>query len=442
MTQNLHSLPDNAWFEMQQTWRDQDALKRNAGISTRGRKNTSPVLHYTLAWHEDDKPSADEMQNAALASLKVLGLEEHEALIAGHKDKQHPHVHIVVNTVHPYTGKTAALKYSKERLSEWAERYERERGEIRCEERVKNNEKRREVREMRDGEKLTAVFAKAADQPPPSPAPYILVKDQSPSRPEWIDKKNVVDRMKRLRAQLDLTQKIERSQTWERQRRERDALDHNTDAAIDHARSASKDRYRPLWRDLYRAQAKEIKIVSRTATHPFERAVFVFRNRNRLGHGKPLAWRQMAAMILSGKRLDQALQATHQRERRALARAEKTEIKQRTDRIYAIHREKFHTLRDRQATERTAERSHQKIARQDITFARAREDLVRERDGLPAPVPSRPPGLPGKADPTAAFNLAAWQAPDADNMARVEKIRSDMAAWRRNNPDRDFGREM
>jgi hypothetical protein len=441
MTQNLHSHPDNAWFEMQQTWRDQDALKRNAGISTRGRKNTSPVLHYTLAWHADDKPSADEMQNAALASLKVLGLEEHEALIAGHKDKQHPHVHIVVNTVHPYTGKTAALKYSKERLSEWAERYERERGEIRCEERVKNNEKRREVREVRDSEKLTAVFAKAADHTPPAPAPFIAVKDQSPNRPEWIDKKNVVDRMKRLRAQLDLTQKIERSQTWERQRRERDALDHNTDAAIDHARSASKDRYRPLWRDLYRAQAKEIKIVSRTATHPFERAVFVFRNRNRLGHGKPLAWRQMAAMILSGKRLDQALQATHQRERRALARTEKAEIKQRTDRIYAIHREKFHTLRDRQATERTAERSHQKIARQDITFARAREDLVREHvapiSTIQRPVP--PSSLHN--DLSAAFNLAAWQM--AENVAsRAEQIRAEMAEWRRKRPDHDLGREL
>ncbi|WP_410052826.1 relaxase/mobilization nuclease domain-containing protein [Bradyrhizobium sp. SZCCHNRI1058] len=39
--------------------------------------------------------------------------------MVGHNDKRHPHVHIVANTVHPYTERTAALKFSKERLSEW-----------------------------------------------------------------------------------------------------------------------------------------------------------------------------------------------------------------------------------------------------------------------------------------------------------------------------------
>jgi hypothetical protein len=441
LTQNLHSHPDDAWFEMQQTWRDQDAIKRNAGVSTRGRKNTSPVLHYTLAWHADDQPSPEEMKAAALASLKVLGLDEHEALIAGHKDKLHPHVHIVVNTVHPYTGKTAALKYSKERLSEWAERYERERGEIRCEERVRNNEKRRDIRQIRDSEKLTAVFANAVDQPLPAPIPYVPVKDRSPSRPEWFEKKDIVDRMKCLRAQLDLTHKIERGLTWERQRRERDALDTNTKSAADHARGVTRQTYRPLWREMYRAQAKEIKIVQKTATHPFERAVFVFRNRNRLGRGKPLSWQQMARMILSGKRLNQALQSAHERERRGLARTEKLDIKQRMDRIYGIHREKLHALAERQATERAAERGHQQLARKDISFARARQDLVREH-ALPRPPTPRPvPTASLRDDPSAAFNLAAWQMPES-GASRAEQIRSEMADWRRRRPDHDQGREL
>ena len=52
------------------------------------------------------------------------------------------HVHIVVNTVHPETGMTAPLKFTKLELSKWAEAYEREHG-IHCEERIRNNEERR-----------------------------------------------------------------------------------------------------------------------------------------------------------------------------------------------------------------------------------------------------------------------------------------------------------
>ena len=107
--------------------------------------NWKPVLHYTLSWHADDKPAPEQMQQAAIDSLKMLGLSEHEAILAAHSDKQHMHVHVVVNTVHPITGKTALLKFTKRDFSKWAEAYEREHG-IHCEERIKNNEERRRLR--------------------------------------------------------------------------------------------------------------------------------------------------------------------------------------------------------------------------------------------------------------------------------------------------------
>jgi len=443
LSQNLHSDPEDAWFEMYQTCQNQDALKRNAGVSARGRKNTTPVLHYTLAWHANDQPTATEMKEAALASIKVLGLEEHEAIIVGHSDKQHPHVHIVANTVHPYTGRTAALKYSKERLSEWAEQFERQRGQIRCEERVKNNEKRREVREQRREDGLAKEFAEVVGRPAPAPKPFMVIKDNSPSRPQWLDKKVVTDRMKRLRAQLDLSHKIERGVTWERQRRERDALDKNTDAAIDNARTHMRERFRPQWREIYKAQGKEARIVARTATHPFERACFVFRNRDRLGHARRLSFREMVGLIVSGKRLTRAIKATHRRERRALAQDEKIQTKQLTERIWVIHRERFHTIRYRQNAERDAERSHQRLEAKDISFAHAKADLIKEMEA-PARVYVPPAPKRERAEPTTEFNLAAWQTPEqpAQSLSREEQIRRDMAEWRRNHPNRDFGREL
>ena len=444
LTRNLHSDPDNAWFEMCQTWRNQDALKKNAGVSTRGRKNIAPVLHYTLAWHIDDKPTPEQMQAAALASLKVLGLEEHEAVIVGHNDKQHLHVHIVANTVHPYSGRTAPLKYSKERLSEWAEAYEREHGRIWCEERVKNNEQRRDIRAQRQEERLTETFTASVGAQPPAQSPYIPIKDQSPTRPEWFEKKDIIDRMKRLRAQLDLQHKMERGATWDRQRRERDDLDRNTDAAADNARAHVREKYRPQWRELYKVQGREQRFVTKSATHPLERAVFVFKNRDRLCGGRPLTIGTMVRFIVSTKRLGKALEHAHERERRSLAREEKTLSKELTGRIWAIHRERFHTLRDRQANERKAERGHQRLAGKEITLARAKDDLIRENEGLPRWRPLPPAPKRERPEPVQEFNAASFALPPEPLplISRAEQIRRDMEAWRRSNPNRDHGREL
>jgi len=441
LTRNLHSDPDHVWFEMYETWRNQAQLKANAGLSARGRKNETPVLHYTLAWHIDDKPTPEQMQAAALASLRVLGLEEHEALIVAHDDKTHPHVHIVANTVHPYTGRTAALKYSKERLSEWAEAYEREHGRIHCEERVKNNEERRNIRKARAQERLAESFAPAAAPPPKMP--YVPVKDNSPTRPQWFDRKEIVDRMKRLRAELDLQHKAERGATWERQKTERDALDRDTQAAIDNARAHMRERFRPQWRALYGQQGRERRVATSGGVLPLERAVFVFKNRHRLSGRSALSLRQIVGLVLSPARLARALESVHLRERRTLARDSRLETKQLTERIWAIHRERFHTLRERQAQEREAERAHQRLERKDVTLARAKAHLIEE---LARPAPLRPqPRPPREALTTAGqFNLAAVDLSDTvpAPVSRADQIRRDMEIWRQQNGHRDIGREF
>ena len=118
-------------------------LKRLAGGVRGGRKLAKPVLHYSLSWARDETPTRQEMSRAVDGSLDALGLEGHEALIVAHDDTRHPHVHVIANRVDPKTGKAAKLGNSKLRLSRWAEGYEREQGRIRCERRVKNNERRR-----------------------------------------------------------------------------------------------------------------------------------------------------------------------------------------------------------------------------------------------------------------------------------------------------------
>jgi hypothetical protein len=123
---NLVSGPEHAWFEMFATARDQARLKEQAGQDARGRKNDKPVLHLTLSWAAGEKPTDRHIQDTVWSCLQALRLHDHQVLVAAHGDEEHLHVHMVINTVHPETGMTAPLKYTKEKLSRWAEAYEKQ----------------------------------------------------------------------------------------------------------------------------------------------------------------------------------------------------------------------------------------------------------------------------------------------------------------------------
>ena len=141
-TRNLASRPERAAAQMAATAKAAPELKRLAGVSAAGRKLEKPVLHYTLSWGKDERPDRAEMNRAAEETLKALGLKRHQALIVAHRDKDHPHLHMIANRVNPETGKAAKLGNDRLKLSRWAERWERERGQVKCPERAKNNAER------------------------------------------------------------------------------------------------------------------------------------------------------------------------------------------------------------------------------------------------------------------------------------------------------------
>lgn len=138
--------PHDAWRIMAFTAKNQHALKQQAGIKATGRKLERPVFAFSLAWHPDETPTREEMIEAARASLRALGLADHQVLITAHDDEPHPHVHILVNRIDPRTGCAARLSKSKLILSAWAQVYEESRGRVFCKERVENNARRQGTR--------------------------------------------------------------------------------------------------------------------------------------------------------------------------------------------------------------------------------------------------------------------------------------------------------
>jgi len=63
-----------------------------------------PVYHLTINFDPADPVTPEQMQAVADRVLADLGLAEHQALMVAHRDRAHPHVHIMVNRVHPDTG--------------------------------------------------------------------------------------------------------------------------------------------------------------------------------------------------------------------------------------------------------------------------------------------------------------------------------------------------
>ena len=97
-------------------------LKRAAGGTGAG-ATQEPALHYALYWGKRDPPQTREAAAAcARASLSALGLQEHQALLFGHGDSDHFHVHVLVNRVHPVTGRVADV-LTWIALNDWAKSY-------------------------------------------------------------------------------------------------------------------------------------------------------------------------------------------------------------------------------------------------------------------------------------------------------------------------------
>ena len=162
--ENLHTQnAEQAFKEMAWVALRGDQIKKQAGVKPGGRKQENPVFHYSLAWHPEQEPTHEQMIEAGQASLKALGLEGYQAVFVVHADEPHKHLHIIVNRVHPDTGKMANIDFGKMRLSRWAEEYEKTHGKIYCPQRVENNEQRRQGQYVKYRDPVIATAWRHAD---------------------------------------------------------------------------------------------------------------------------------------------------------------------------------------------------------------------------------------------------------------------------------------
>ena len=165
-------------------------IKAAAGGSATGRKLEKPLKTYVLSWEKGEQPTEKEQRSAVSRFLKHMGAQEHQAIIASHTDTDKPHVHILLNRVHPETGKTLKENNDYKRADKWALRYMHKHGRIRADE-VQRAGKSQDPAMMRELEAINPEqvrhFRNAATQPakqqtPEQAAKAALAKSQ---KAEW-----------------------------------------------------------------------------------------------------------------------------------------------------------------------------------------------------------------------------------------------------------------
>lgn len=93
---------------------------------SRGTKK--PVYHLPVSWPPEEQPTKEVQMQVAEQLIADLGLSEHQSLIVAHDDGDCPHIHIVVNTVHPETGRVWNAWRDVYRIMESLQRQEQELG--------------------------------------------------------------------------------------------------------------------------------------------------------------------------------------------------------------------------------------------------------------------------------------------------------------------------
>ncbi len=94
-----------------------EIMDATAAKSTRCK---TPAYHAIIAFDPKDaeagKVTPEIMKKVAAVTIKRLGLAEHQMLIYAHNDEPHPHMHFLVNRVHPKTGKAWSRSHDYERF--------------------------------------------------------------------------------------------------------------------------------------------------------------------------------------------------------------------------------------------------------------------------------------------------------------------------------------
>ena len=314
--------PDRAWRLMAATAMSADQLKEAAGIK-KGKAAKNTAYHFALTFNPEDQPAETVQRAAVEGALKSLGLDGYQALAISHTDTPHAHVHVMVNLINPENGLSAASKQpdgrpalmsnTQRKLSQWAQRFEREHGLTITEGRLENANKRAQ------GEKVEA-------RRDPRNV-YEQKKNETTDRRRDLPKRQFEEQARELTAEGRAMHE-RHSIEWEALKAsygaEKKARDLDHKRAIPALIAAVKELHKPRWPIMFKRQRDELRDferADRTAIGRIWHAAAVFRDRAQSGDA---LGGFVAAFSHENRRA--IVQRKHDRERAKMAQQIRDEI--------------------------------------------------------------------------------------------------------------------
>ena len=137
--------PEQAWKVMAATAGAQNELKRAAGIRAGRASKDGAVMHVVMSFDQNEPTDRDSMQTAADDFLSNLGADpakmrgkakpkrrqfadEHQVVMYAHRDTDHAHLHLMINTVHPEHGVKLPSNNNQLKAQKWALEHSKQQG--------------------------------------------------------------------------------------------------------------------------------------------------------------------------------------------------------------------------------------------------------------------------------------------------------------------------
>ena len=87
-----------------------------------------PVYHLSISLDPGERLDRRALEAVVDTTLRDLGLDQHQAILVAHRDAAHQHVHVMINRVHPETGRAWNGGHDYARIEKSLRRQERDLG--------------------------------------------------------------------------------------------------------------------------------------------------------------------------------------------------------------------------------------------------------------------------------------------------------------------------
>ena len=386
--------PEQAWKVMAATAGAQNELKRAAGVRAGRASKDGAVMHVVLSFDQGEPTDRASMQAAADGFLSQLGADpakmrgkakpkrrqfadEHQVVMYAHRDTEHMHLHLMINTVHPEHGVKLPTSNNQLKAQKWALEHSKAHGtDQNYPARAENSEARAKgeyVKGERRKSRNIYEMEQALKEAGLSDARVKAVVDGERKKDATLAQRG---------RNLAKLQKGAWSDLIDGHRARKSSIYREAQRRTNAARAQVREEFRPKWRDLAAEQASERTTFAELEKTFFGRvtnvAATMRKAKTLIGSDSSLSISQMFRILTRAGDRERAFEAAQKRARDDLQRVRSSKLSEAMDSIKATQRAKLAQNRQVLQTQRGELIEKQKADRAQLKDAWKKRTVERK----------------------------------------------------------------